>query len=299
MLASKSLFSRAIVSLEEGQRIGSVRGLVIDPKTLEVVALQVDQKGLFREHTIMPFAKVHSIGDDAITIDRSSHVERHTNLPGLLNLIKQKVGLVGSKVITNRGSKVGIVDEFYVDPATGKILSLELKGAFGDGLLYSKAMLPVSAIRTVSGEMIIIFEDKLEELELIESAVSETVKRLGETSSRLWDNASSKTQEWSKLFMEKTRTLWPPKDSTKFKDQMPPAFFDVKDASAKPVESEQSSSIAEQAATRENNAPESASSTVDEEKETSAYLEDDSVKLNAENDNPPNGPSQHTDNKLN
>ncbi|MZP29292.1 hypothetical protein GTO91_06170 [Heliobacterium undosum] len=196
MLASKSLLTRPIVSLDEGQRLGTVRGLVVDPEALEVVALQVDQKGLFREQKIIPYTKVHSIGDDAIVIDRSSQVQRATNLPHLFELIKSKTVIIGSKVLTTLGQKIGVVEEYYFDRRTGKLLTIEIRGHFGEGWFNSRALLPATAIRTISPAMVLVYEDALDQLTPVESAFEGTVKKVSEQTDRFWTSTVSLSKEW-------------------------------------------------------------------------------------------------------
>ncbi|MBM7866391.1 hypothetical protein GTO89_07200 [Heliobacterium gestii] len=196
MLASKSLLTRPIVSLDEGQKLGTVRGLVVDPEALEVVALQVDQKGLFREQKIIPYTKVHSIGDDAIVIDRSSQVQRATNLPHLFELIKSKTVIIGSKVLTTLGQKIGLVEEYYFDRRTGKLLTIEIRGHFGEGWFNNRALLPASAIRTISAVMVLIYEDALDQLTPVESAFEGTVKKVSEQSERFWSSTVGLSKEW-------------------------------------------------------------------------------------------------------
>ncbi|ABZ83829.1 prc-barrel domain protein, putative [Heliomicrobium modesticaldum Ice1] len=196
MLASKSLLTRPIVSLDEGQKLGTVRGLVVDPEALEVVALQVDQKGLFREQKIIPYTKVHSIGDDAIVIDRSSQVQRATNLPHLFELIKSKTVIIGSKVLTTLGQKIGVVVEYYFDHRTGKLLTIEIRGHFGEGWFNSRALLPATAIRTISPAMVLVYEDALDQLTPVESAFEGTVKKVSEQTERFWTSTVSLSKEW-------------------------------------------------------------------------------------------------------
>ncbi|QGG48701.1 PRC-barrel domain-containing protein [Heliorestis convoluta] len=204
MLASKSLLTRPIVSLEEGQKIGTVRGLIVDPKAMEVVALQVDQKGLFREQKVIPFSKVHSIGEAAIIVDKANQVQKATNLPQLFQLFKEKIAIIGNKVLTTEGEKIGIVNEYYLDRYTGKIISIELRGSFGDNWFQNKAVLPARSIRTISQNMILVHEASLTDLAVVENPVEETFKKASEKTGHFWDSTVLLSKEWS----EKLSQSW-------------------------------------------------------------------------------------------
>ncbi|MHB8156855.1 MAG: PRC-barrel domain-containing protein, partial [Desulfocucumaceae bacterium] len=128
MRKSKQFLGMTVVSLEEGQQIGSVRGLVINPASKNVAALIIEQKGWFREQKFIPFSKVHNIGEDVITIDRGNRVERGASLPEILKLFKDRVTITGSRLVTEKGSILGVVDEYYIDLQTGDIVGLEFSG---------------------------------------------------------------------------------------------------------------------------------------------------------------------------
>jgi len=75
MLAkSKTLLSMQIISLEEGKHIGRVRGIVVDPDSFTIAALITDKQGWFGDYKVVPFDRVMSIGDHAVTIDQKSSI---------------------------------------------------------------------------------------------------------------------------------------------------------------------------------------------------------------------------------
>lgn len=72
---ASTLKGRAVVSLSEGTKLGTVARLLIDLAALRLVALQVKgDSGTF----VIPFEQVKQIGTDAITV-ASSQV---TQIPG-------------------------------------------------------------------------------------------------------------------------------------------------------------------------------------------------------------------------
>ena len=70
--ASRKYLSLPIISLQEGQQIGYVKSLILDAGTKSLAAIVVDPKGLFKDQRIIPYSKVVSVGDDAITIDKEA-----------------------------------------------------------------------------------------------------------------------------------------------------------------------------------------------------------------------------------
>lgn len=137
---SKTLLSMRIISLEEGQQIGRVRGIVVDPDNFTIAALVTDKQGWFGDYKVVPFEKVISIGDHAITIDKKSSIEKPSNLPEIAKLMKHKLPILGAKVFSESGTLLGIVDELLYETENGAIDSLEISGRLLESLLPGKKL---------------------------------------------------------------------------------------------------------------------------------------------------------------
>ncbi|HHV63749.1 MAG TPA: photosystem reaction center subunit H [Peptococcaceae bacterium] len=183
MLPSKKFLSLPIISLKEGQQIGFVRNLVINPKTRSVAALIVDPKGFFKEQRIIPFNRVVSIGENAITVSTESQVEKAINLPDILDLLKEKTAIIGIKIITTNGKTLGIVDEFYVNPEDGSIVCLDFSGGKIEGLFNGKLRIKANEILTMGSDVIVVAKDCEERIEILSKGLNENVKSILQTAS--------------------------------------------------------------------------------------------------------------------
>ncbi|NLI93909.1 MAG: photosystem reaction center subunit H [Peptococcaceae bacterium] len=206
MLPSKKFISLPIISLKEGQQIGYVRNLVIDPRTKAVAALIVDPKGFFKEQRIIPFNKVVSIGENAITVSTESQAEKATNLPDILELLKEKTAIIGIKVITAAGKTLGIIEEFYIDSEDGSIACLEVSDGKIEGLFYGKARLRADDILTIGSDVVVVAKDCDERLEVLNKGISENFKSFlqvasnkaatkGQQLNDYWKNRKNKDQQ--------------------------------------------------------------------------------------------------------
>lgn len=203
MKKSRKLISMPIVSLAEGMQIGSVRSLVVDPAKMEVAALIIDQRGWFRDQKIIPYAKVKSVGNDAVTIDQSSNVQKPISLPELLKLIKERANPVGTRVIAENGTVIGTVDEFYVDEATGKITGLEVSGKLLESLYKGKAVLPIDSVITIGSDVIVVTNDAESTLQKIDGGLQETIHNIKEGTSSILESTIQRTKEIGKNIKEK------------------------------------------------------------------------------------------------
>lgn len=249
MLASKKFLSLPIISLKEGQQIGFVRNMVVNPKTKSIVALVVDPKGFFKEQRIIPFNKVVSLGENAITISTESQVEKATNLPDILELLREKAVILGIKVMTESGKTLGVTDEFYINPQTGQIASLEISEGKIEGLFNGKARLKAEDIITIGPNVIVVDNDCESRLEVYNKGINENLKSFLHT-------ASSKASEKS----QRLNDYW--KKNIKGKDKEP---LDAENWDDIPVESKDIT-LDEACTTQQQNIIESSEDRSDQEK---------------------------------
>ncbi len=203
MKKSRKFISMPVVSLQEGTEIGAVRSLIIDPAKMEVAALIIDQRGWFREQKIIPYSKVKSVGTDAVTIDQSSNVQKTVSLPEILKLIKERANPLGTKVIAENGTVLGLVDEYYIDEITGKITGLEITGKLLESLFKGRAMLPIENVRTMGSDIMVVKDGCESQLEKIDGGLQETIHNIKEGTSSLWGSTVQRTKEISKNIKDK------------------------------------------------------------------------------------------------
>ncbi len=203
MKKSKNFLSMPIISVSEGQQIGIVKGLVVNPQKMQVSALLVDQKGFFKDQRVIPYSKVKSVGDHAITIDKTNNAEKAVNLPEIVGLIKEKVSPIGTKVVTESGKGLGSVEEFYIDPSTGKIIALEIAGSFLTGLFKGRALLQSEDLVTIGKDVIITALGAEDRITPVETGISETLKSVLDSTANLWDSTLQHTKELSKSLGKK------------------------------------------------------------------------------------------------
>jgi len=203
MRKSRKYISMPIISLKEGIQIGTVRSLVVDPASMDIAALVIDQRGWFREQKIIPYAKVKSIGNDAITIDESSNVQKTVSLPGILKLMKERANPIGTRVITESGGVLGLVDEYYIEEITGKILCLEISGKLLESLYKGKALLAIENVVTMGSDVIVVTADAPSKLEKVDGGLQETINSLKESTSNIWETTVQRTKEISKSIKDR------------------------------------------------------------------------------------------------
>jgi|LFRM01.1.fsa_nt_gb uncharacterized protein YrrD len=195
---SKTLLSMRIISLEEGQQIGRVRGIVVDPESFSIAALVTDKQGWFGDYKVVPFSKVMSIGDHAITIDKKSSIEKPSNLPEIARLMKGKQPLLGAKVFSESGTLLGIVDELLYNKETGVIDSLEISGRFLESVFRGRISIPASAVKIFGRDAIIVDNNYKRNMRSIDSPAKTKLDTVRSSGKKLFGSTKKATKKLSK-----------------------------------------------------------------------------------------------------
>jgi len=191
---SKKTLSLPVLSVNEGEHLGYVKSLVVDPVLKEVIAFVINQKGWFKEDKVIPFNRVKNIGDSAIVIDKSGTVEKPANFPQIIKLMKNPARLINTKVVSTSGKTLGHVEEFYFN-ITGKITKFELNGKFTDGFWKGKTLLPCAEVITIGKDVIIVNEGAEDRLINEGKDLKKTINDLKSVTSKAWDATVQTSQK--------------------------------------------------------------------------------------------------------
>lgn len=211
MRKSKHLLNLPVFSLEEGQQIGRVKGLVVDPAGKAVAALIIEEKGWFKEQKFIPFSRVHSVGENAVTIERSSIIQKVATMPDMVKLAKNKIDITGTRIILENGSILGQVDEYFVDLQNGNIVGLELSTGILNSVMEGKVFLDSGFIRTLGKQVTVCTDDSLNNIIKIEGGIQETMRTVRSKATHAWSSGLNKSRELgsaiNRPFKRKTNDL--------------------------------------------------------------------------------------------
>jgi len=166
---SKKILAMPVYSVQEGQHLGFVKGLVIDPKERAIAAIIIERRRMSREERIISFQNIASIGDDAITVAKANTAERKSNMPSLISLMRNPVHLIGARVMTVGGKTLGKIEEYRFEGESGKITHLELSG--GGNLFKEKIVVKSEHLITIAHNTVMIADAALDETEPLESSL--------------------------------------------------------------------------------------------------------------------------------
>ncbi len=153
MKNSAQIIGLPIISISDGEQIGKVKTLVINPEKGSLDFLTVEQEDVQLSLKAIPFKKVVGIGEFAITVENVHDVIDLSEIPIANQLVNKQIRIKNTKAMTRKGQLLGEVTEFFVDEETGEIIGIELR--VGD----RQAVLPSAAILTYGKDILVVSED--------------------------------------------------------------------------------------------------------------------------------------------
>ncbi|EWG09015.1 PRC-barrel domain-containing protein [Cytobacillus firmus] len=156
MKKSTEITGLPIISILEGQEIGTVKTLVINPEKGSIDFLTIEHEDWQVSVKAIPFKKIIGIGEYAVTVESDRAVIDLNEIPIANQLVNKKIRITQTKVMTRKGQLLGETAEFYTDEDTGNILGVEIQ------LSDASAVLAAEEILTYGKDILIVKEDASE-----------------------------------------------------------------------------------------------------------------------------------------
>ena len=153
-----------VITLAEGKQVGKVDDLVVDPERKAVSWLRLHSGGMLGgERLWVSVATVHGIGEDAVTINTEADARTPANAAEALTLVKAKREVIGNKVITESGERLGVVRDYEFDPVTFALTSLSVPP--GMNVVGEILTIAGDKVLTVGEDMIVVTADAVTRLQ--------------------------------------------------------------------------------------------------------------------------------------
>ncbi|MDD2421526.1 MAG: PRC-barrel domain-containing protein [Heliobacteriaceae bacterium] len=164
MTKSQNIVGLAIISINDGRELGTVRDLIINPEQGAVEYLMVENETWYLGAQVIPFQQLQGVGEYAVTIESEEALKPLQDLTEVQALIDRNVKVKGTKVLTKAGRLVGSVSEYFVDVGCGRIAGCLLMSA--DKSLSTR-IIPAESVVTFGRDVLVVTE------ELDEAALAE------------------------------------------------------------------------------------------------------------------------------
>lgn len=218
MIKATQVIGLPIYTVHSGSDIGAVKDVVYDPQTNRVEAFVLEEGGWFSDTKVILMNDVHSIGEDAVLVQREELIKQ-------ANEIKQKVAniakgdnyLTANKILTESGNDLGHVSDLIFDSTNGNVVEFEVsRGALQD-VGTGKKSIHINDIITIGKDVIIVrthTEHAFDE-QAKERGITGSLNKGKDKAGDMFDETKNKSQELAAKAGQKTHEI---KESSRTKN---------------------------------------------------------------------------------
>jgi sporulation protein YlmC with PRC-barrel domain len=117
------LIGQPIVARADGQRVGSIQRLLLDPGrgAISAALLEAPVGGAL----VLDWSKVVAVSQDAVLVEAVT-ATRHAEGDAELRLVSGQLELVGKRVLTAAGDELGELEDVEFDEHSGRVVRLHV-----------------------------------------------------------------------------------------------------------------------------------------------------------------------------
>lgn len=153
---AKILKGIAIVSVKDGEKVGTVDELIFDQENRKLLAFRLSRSGfLSSTREIILMRDVDNIGQDAVMIPNRDVVRQESGERELHGRPELKQ-IVNLRVVTQEGTYVGTLSTIHFDPQTGDMTQIDVSGSDLLHMFRKGVEVPASEVVSMGGDVMVI-----------------------------------------------------------------------------------------------------------------------------------------------
>lgn len=172
LISALELKNGDIISLESGSTIGRTREPIVDPHNGKVLAFDV-RVGFLTKRVILSSTDIIEWQHNALIVYGMNVLVEPTEIKRVFDLIKKRVRIIGKKALTQKGIKLGRVEDVYIDSTTGMIAKYNISHHIFANFIEEGRIIPANLVVKIDKKGI-IFKDSVAEGDKSKSTATKT-----------------------------------------------------------------------------------------------------------------------------
>ena len=156
LLLGERLIGTPVMSLQVGVKVAETVEPVIDPRSLTIVAYEVDGPLLEAHPKFIRIADIRELSDIGMIIDSSDELVDADDIIKIKEIRNLNFELIGMKVIDERGKRLGKVEDYTLDTDSFVIQQISVKGGLINSLSSTGHVVHRSQITEISDTAITV-----------------------------------------------------------------------------------------------------------------------------------------------
>lgn len=170
-----SLINRSIISIATGRRMGTVAQVIVDPGHMKMLFLKVaTQKS--SQKLYLPANEVREMSHNHVVINSEESLAEADELVRYQKELSDPVLLLGYRVITTSGKRLGSCEDYVIEAETHRLIKLYVQANLWQRLLVNHFIIDIADLVRIENRRIIVRDATVSELKSAENALpAETV----------------------------------------------------------------------------------------------------------------------------
>jgi uncharacterized protein YrrD len=156
LLAGSRLLDAPVMGLQTGGELARTKQPVIDPRTLEIVAYEIEGLLLDQHPSLLRIADVREFSDIGIIVDSSDEFVSPDDIIKLGDIYRLHFDIMGMPVLDKKKRKLGKVNGYTIDTVGFVIQQISVKRPFLKSLGDTELLIHRSQIAEINDHAIII-----------------------------------------------------------------------------------------------------------------------------------------------
>lgn len=152
------LLGLPVLCTETGKQVGEVEEALLSVRDAALDSLVVSGTAWLAEKKRLPFAELHRIGADAVTVQSEAKLLPFAQEYVLRQRLYGAKQLQGKRLDSEAGARLGVLADIVFDSRTGEIRSYLVSDGWVSDLLHGRAEMPLPQAQVVCEERIIVPE---------------------------------------------------------------------------------------------------------------------------------------------
>lgn len=152
-----------VMSLHVGGRVADTSEAIVDPEDLRVIAYTLDGPLVKKDPEvgdILSTDDIREVGDSGLIVDSTDRFVERGDVVRFDEVMDLRFNLIGLKVVTQDGKKIGKVSDYTLDSSTFMIYQLIVQRPFMSSLIDPELTINRSQIVEIDDYKVTIKHDK-------------------------------------------------------------------------------------------------------------------------------------------
>ena len=164
------LLNTPIVSLQTGGTLGLLQAPIIDPKNLKLEAFYCEGPLIREDNAVLYSEDIREYGElGALVNDADVIMPLDEDLVRLQQLTEKNFQLIGKKVVTEKGHKLGKITDYTIETDSFIVIKLHVKKPLFQGINDSSFFVDRTQIRKITDDTIVVAEADMKDTPVIQT----------------------------------------------------------------------------------------------------------------------------------